>query len=154
MREFFVLQRIVGRTWRGVLTPGYFESCNCPSDTTPYCSPMPHSAQYNMRQPVLIDLSFFFLIYHLNCFLFLKIMYEYFGCAESWLLHQLFSSCGEWELLSSCGVGASHCDGFSCLRAQALGAAAGGPSSCGARSSACGIFLDPCLLHWQADSLP
>ena len=32
MREFFVLHRMVGRTWRGVLTPGYFELCNFPSD--------------------------------------------------------------------------------------------------------------------------
>ena len=28
VREFFVLHRMVGRTWRGVLTPGYFEPCN------------------------------------------------------------------------------------------------------------------------------
>ena len=25
----------------------------------------------------------------------------------------LFSSCGEWRLLSACGVWASHCGGFS-----------------------------------------
>ena len=25
VREFFVLHRMVGRTWRGVLTPSYFE---------------------------------------------------------------------------------------------------------------------------------
>ena len=31
MREFFVLHRMEGRTWRGVLTPGYFELCNFPS---------------------------------------------------------------------------------------------------------------------------
>ena len=30
--EFFVLHRMVGRTWRGVLTPGYFEPCNFPSE--------------------------------------------------------------------------------------------------------------------------
>ena len=30
MREFFVLHRMVGRTWRGVLTPGYFELCTFP----------------------------------------------------------------------------------------------------------------------------
>ena len=29
--EFFVLHRMVGRTWRGVLTPGYFEPQNFPS---------------------------------------------------------------------------------------------------------------------------
>ena len=31
VREFFVLHRMVGRTWRGILTPGYFEPCNFPS---------------------------------------------------------------------------------------------------------------------------
>ena len=31
VREFFVLHRMVGRTQRGVLTPGYFEQCNFPS---------------------------------------------------------------------------------------------------------------------------
>ena len=31
------------------------------------------------------------------------------------------SSCGEQELLSSCGVWASHCGGFSCFRAWVLG---------------------------------
>ena len=31
MREFFVLHRMVGRTQRGVLTPGYFEPCSFPS---------------------------------------------------------------------------------------------------------------------------
>ena len=31
VREFFVLHRMVGRTQRGVLTPGYFEPCNFPS---------------------------------------------------------------------------------------------------------------------------
>ena len=31
VREFFVLHRMVGRTQRGVLTPGYFEPSNFPS---------------------------------------------------------------------------------------------------------------------------
>ena len=35
MREFFVLHRMVGRTWRGVSTPGYFEPFNFPSKMTP-----------------------------------------------------------------------------------------------------------------------
>ena len=34
VREFFVLHRMVGRTWRGVLTPGYFEPCTFPSPNT------------------------------------------------------------------------------------------------------------------------
>ena len=80
-------------------------------------------------------------------------------------------------LLSGCDAWASHCSGFSCCRAWALGTwvsvvAAHGFSSCGSWtlqhrlnscgkgiscSVACGIFLDsglnPCLLHWQADSI-
>ena len=75
-----------------------------------------------------------------------------------------------------CGAQASHCGGFSCCGAWALGAQASvvvarGLSSCGSwaleRSSvvavhglscsvASGIFPDqgsnPCPLHWQADS--
>ena len=35
MREFFVLHRIMGRIWRGVLTPGYIEPCNFPSLSIP-----------------------------------------------------------------------------------------------------------------------
>ena len=34
---------------------------------------------------------------------------------------QAFSSCGVRGLLSSCGGRVSHCGGFSCCRAQALG---------------------------------
>ena len=41
-------------------------------------------------------------------------LFIYFGCAGSSLLHGRFPSCGEWGLLSSCGVWASHCGGFSC----------------------------------------
>ena len=56
-----------------------------------------------------------------------------------------------------CSVRASHCGGFSCCRAWALGTRASvvvaHGSSC---SAACGIFPDqgsnPCPLHWQADS--
>ena len=34
VRKLFVLPRMVGRTWRGVLTPGYLEPCNFASPTT------------------------------------------------------------------------------------------------------------------------
>ena len=71
-----------------------------------------------------------------------------------------------------CGARASHCGGFSCWAAWALGTwasvvVARGLSSCGtwasvvvahglSCSAACGIFpdqgLNPCPLHWQADS--
>ena len=66
---------------------------------------------------------------------------------------------------------ASHCGGFSCCRARALGTwasvvVAHGLQSTGSVvvvhglscSAACGIFPDqgsnPCPLHWQADSQP
>ena len=91
-----------------------------------------------------------------------------FGCAGSWLLHGLFSSCSEQGLLSSCSVRASHCSDFSRCRAQALGHP--GFSSCSSQLystgstvcrsffKACGIFLDRgsnlCLLRCQANSLP
>ena len=44
-----------------------------------------------------------------------------FGHAGSLLPPALFSSCGEWGPLSSCGARASHCAGSSCCGAQALG---------------------------------
>ena len=102
-------------------------------------------------------------------------LFYYFGCAGSLLLCRLFSRCREQGLLSSWSVRASHCDGFSCCRAQAPGYAgilclARGLCSCGSPtgsivvthrpscSTVFGIFsdrvLNPCLLHWQADSLP
>ena len=34
VREFFLLPRMVGRTWRGVVTPGNLEPCNFPSFQT------------------------------------------------------------------------------------------------------------------------
>ena len=102
-----------------------------------------------------------------------QILFTYvFGCAGFSLLRGLFSSCTALV---------SHCGGFSCSRAWALeqlgfgGASvvvARGLSSCGFRAlehspvvavhglspAACGICLrqglNPCLLHWQADSLP
>ena len=89
-----------------------------------------------------------------------------------------FSSCHTQGLLSSCGTQASHCSGFSCFGAQALGQRRF--SGCGTwtqqlwllgsitqaqklwcmgcSSMARGIFSDQgsnlCLLHWQVDSLP
>ena len=53
-------------------------------------------------------------------FFFLKV-FIYFDCAGSSLLRGLFSSCSGQGLLSSDSGQASHCDGFSCCRAQAPG---------------------------------
>ena len=105
---------------------------------------------------------FFFLI---NLFIYLFI----FGCVGSSLLWAGFLYLW-WEGAAlCCSARASHCDGFSCCGARALGTRASvvvacGLSSCGWRalerrlscSAARGIFLDqgsnPCPLHWQADS--
>ena len=46
--------------------------------------------------------------------------YVFIGYAGSLLLHRLFSVKRERRLLSSCGVQASHCGGFSCRGARAL----------------------------------
>ena len=73
-----------------------------------------------------------------------------FDCAGPLLL------CG---LLSSYSVRASHCSGFSCCGAQALGPVGSVVVAHGLSCSlTSGIFLDqglnPFLLHWQADSSP
>ena len=55
------------------------------------------------------------------CFLIIYLFSLFiFGYTWSLLLPGLFSSCGEWGD-SSCCARASHCDGFSCCGAQALG---------------------------------
>ena len=56
-----------------------------------------------------------------------------------WVFIAAWVSCGEWGRLSSCGVRASHCGGFSCcgawvLSARASAVAARGLSSCGAQA--------------------
>ena len=90
------------------------------------------------------------------------------------MLCKFFYSPGEQELLSSydssCNMGASHCGGFACGTGT-LGCTASVVTaprvystdsvvvthrlSC---SGVCGILPDwgsnPCLLHWQMDSLP
>ena len=90
---------------------------------------------------------------------------------QCWWQHSGFSNDGERGLPSSCCAQTPHCRGFSHCRAWAQGhvgsaAAAPGLSSTGSAAVAhrlgcsvvCGIFpdqgLNPCPLHWQADSLP
>ena len=96
-----------------------------------------------------------------------------FGCVESRLLCGLFSSWVELGLFSCFGVWASHRHGFSCCGAQALGCTVF--SSCSARPQDLWLLRSgaqaqqlwctgsvallhvgshPCLLLWQADSLP
>ena len=55
-----------------------------------------------------------------HCLIYLLI----FGCTGSSLLYSAFSSFQEQRLLCSCGMQASQYSGFSCCRAQALGAQA------------------------------
>lgn len=89
------------------------------------------------------------------------ILYVYF-----WL-HQVFVALCRLSLIEvsggypSCSVPPSHCGGFSCCRAQALGhvglsgygsqALGHRFNSCGKWPAACGIFLrdQPHLLRWQ-----
>ena len=93
-----------------------------------------------------------------------------FGCIGSSLLCACFLQLWQAGATLRCGAWASHCSGFSCCGAWALGTWA---SVVVARrlqstvsvvvahwlscSTACGIFLDqgsnPCPLHWQVDSL-
>ena len=72
---------------------------------------------------------------------------------------QVFSSCSEPELLSSCSTQAPHCSDFSCCGAWALDAHASVVVACRLSCPvACGIFPDQGSnsypLHWQADSSP
>ena len=70
-----------------------------------------------------------------------------------------FSSCGERGLLYRCGAWASHCGGFSCCGAQALGTwasvvSARGLSSCGSqalehRLSSCGAWAYLLRCMWD-----
>ena len=88
----------------------------------------------------------------INIFFFILCIYLFiFGCAESSLLHGLFSCCDEQGLLCSCSVRVSPCYGSSYCGAwgsRGLGFSSVHRPSC---SVACVIFLDrgsnPCLLH-------
>ena len=70
------------------------------------------------------ECSGFFVFAFLNYFIYLFS----FGWAGTLLLRRLFSSCSKQGLLSSCGVQASHCSGFSHCGTWALGPS--GFSSC------------------------
>ena len=82
-----------------------------------------------------------------------------FGCVGSLLLHTGFLQLRGVEATLFCGAQASHCGGFSCCGARAVGArtsvvVAHGPSSCGSwaverRLNSCGA--QPQLLHGMWD---
>ena len=106
----------------------------------------------------VVSLDFFF-----NKFIYVFI----FGCVGSSLLRVGFLWL--WHVVDSslhCGARASHCSGFSCGGAQALGMWASVAAACAGSvvvvhgiscSTACGIFPDQglnlCPLHWQAEFL-
>ena len=80
--------------------------------------PFPFYGQNVIEKFKSLDSSFF------TC----NFIYFIFGCARSFLLHGLFSSCGERGLLCNCSVQASHSSRFSCCGAWTLGCM--GFSSC------------------------
>ena len=74
-----------------------------------------------------------------RCYIYSLLTYIFLAALGRRCCRGLFSGCGEWGLLSSCGAQASHCGGFSCCTAQAVGTwasvvAAQGLSSCGTRA--------------------
>ena len=106
----------------------------------------------------------------LRFFGFLNFIYLLLAVLSLHCWYGLFSSSCKQGLLSSCGAWA-NCGDFCWSGAQALkhmSFSSGSAwalehrlNSCGAQaycSMACGIFpdqgLNPCLLHWQVDSLP
>ena len=84
--------------------------------------------QLQTEQSEHLLLQKIFLLFKNIIFIYLLI----FSYAGSSLLCRLFSSCREQGPLSSRSVGASHCGGFSCCGAQALGLA--GFSSCSSQA--------------------
>ena len=71
------------------------------------------SCKWNHTAFSLLYLAYF--VYHVSKFLLIYLLLAELGppCCV-WA----FCSCSEQGLPSSCGVWASHCDGFSCCRAQ------------------------------------
>ena len=104
-----------------------------------------------LKQEIHVSLLNFFL----NKFIYLFIWLHWVFVAA----HVLFSSCGECR----CQAWASHCGGFSCCRARALGAWASvvvacGLSSCGSRAperrlSSCGARAQLLCSRWDLPRL-
>ena len=118
---------------------------------------------YHVSHSVFFFLEFYFTFIYLFIYLFIS------GCVGSLLLRAGFLQLRRAGATLCCGVRASHCGGFSCCRAWALGTRASVVVAHGLQSTgsvvvvhglscftACGIFpdpgLNPCPLRWQADS--
>ena len=71
---------------------------------------------------VLQSSSLFVCLFVFNIYLFIYLFI--FGCVRSSLLHTGFLQLRRPGATLCCGAGASHCGGFSCCRARALGARA------------------------------
>ena len=67
-------------------------------------------------------------------FFFLFLFYLFFGCVGSSLLHAGFLQLQRVGATLPCGAWASHCGGFSCCRARALGTQASVVAACGLSS--------------------
>ena len=107
------------------------------------------SSEANSQRQALLETVFFLCVYSFIVY-FLAVLGP--CCCMCF-----FCPCGERVLLCSCSAKALIAEASRC-RAWALGH---GLSGCGAGlscSSTCGTFWhqgsNPCLVHWQADSLP
>ena len=65
-----------------------------------------------LRLPLIL----FIFIFKINLFIYLFLAVLGLHCCA-----RAFSSCGEWEATLLCGAQASHCSGFSCCIAWAVG---------------------------------
>ena len=86
-----------------------------------------------------------------------SLLFFFFGCLGSSLLRMGFLLLWQAGATLCCCAWPSHCSGFSCCGAWALGAQASVVVAHGLSCSmACGIFPDQgsnlCPLHWQVDS--
>ena len=111
------------------------------------------SAVFNLLKAYVLNFSFLFYCFSSQFFLFVHYLFIYLW--PRWVFvaaRRLFLVVASGATLR-CGVWASHCGAWA-LGARASVVVAHG-FSC---SVACGIFpdqgLNPCPLHWQADSEP
>ena len=124
--------------------------------------------QQDQTQTTTVSVIHFFFYFILLYFIF-KFYLFIFVCAGSSLLRAGFLQLPRAGTTLCCGAWASHCGGFSCCGARALGTRASVVVAHGLQSTisvvvahglscsvACGIFpnqgLNPCSLHWQVDS--
>ena len=125
---------------------------------------------FNLQLAVILYDHYVYLgiLLFIYLFKFIYFILFIFGCIGSSLLCAGFLQLQRAGATLHCSVRSPHC-GFSCCRAWALGAWALVVVACGLQSAgsvvvacglswsaACGIFpdqgLNPCPLHWQADS--